>query len=104
MPRSADLSIRHLWEQRLQRFARSGLSVAAFCAREGVSSASFYAWRRRLGEAGPDPRFVPVRVVAAPPAAPVEVVLPSGCVLRLAPGCDTAWLRELFDVLGVRSC
>jgi hypothetical protein len=24
------------------------LSIAAFCDREGVSTASFYAWRRRL--------------------------------------------------------
>jgi hypothetical protein len=36
------------WQQRLQRFRDSGLTVAAFCEREGISAASSYAWRRRL--------------------------------------------------------
>ena len=34
----------------MARFADSGLSVAAFCQRESVSTASFYRWRSLLGE------------------------------------------------------
>jgi putative transposase len=34
----------------LSRFARSGLSVEAFCRREAISVASFYRWRGLLGE------------------------------------------------------
>lgn len=34
--------------------ARSGLPVAQFCAREGVSAASFYQWRSRLGRGEQD--------------------------------------------------
>ena len=37
------------WQALLGRAARSGLSVAEFCRREGVSTASFYTWRKRLG-------------------------------------------------------
>lgn len=37
------------WRGLLASQVQSGLSVAAFCAREGVSAASFYQWRSRLG-------------------------------------------------------
>jgi len=39
------------WRSVLARAARSELSVAEFCRREGVSTASFYTWRKRLGAA-----------------------------------------------------
>lgn len=42
-----------LWQGRIRRFRRSGQTVAGFCAAEGVSTASFYQWRRRLGERRP---------------------------------------------------
>ena len=96
-------------QQRLDRFRTSGLTVADFWEREGISTASFYAWRRRLQHdpAPPptdNPSLVPVRLVTPPASAPVEVLLPSGLVLRLSPDCDLAWLRQLFPLLGVRPC
>jgi transposase-like protein len=36
------------WRQRLERQRASGLSIAAFCRKEGVSQAAFHAWKRRL--------------------------------------------------------
>lgn len=86
----------------------------AFCGKEGVSTASLYAWRQRLrqppteptsGPAGPaagHARLVPVRLL--PDAAPVEVVLPGGLVLRLTPGCDLDLVRSLVAALGERPC
>jgi hypothetical protein len=107
--RRADPATRRLWQQRLGRFRHSGLTVAAFCDREGISLASFYAWRRRLqADMAPDalvePRLVPVRLVPPPPSAPVELLLPSGCVLRLSPDTDLIWLRQLLPLLGVVPC
>jgi hypothetical protein len=107
--RQPDPAIRQRWQQRLQRIQRSGLTVTAFCAREGVSTASFYTWRRRL-QREPDPpvtdkpRIVPVRLVAPATAPLVELLLPSGCVLRLPPECDLAWLRQLLPMLGIAPC
>jgi transposase len=103
---------RAVWAQRLQRFADSGLRPAQFCANEGVSLPSFYAWKRRLRqEAGPaaeplfgegdGPRLLPVRL---PPAAAVELVLPGGAVLRLLPGCDLALVKALALALGDTPC
>ena len=36
------------WRELMARHAESGLSVRAFCAREGVSECGFYWWRREL--------------------------------------------------------
>src|SRR5579883_551494 len=85
------------WVERLDRFAQSGLSPAQFCGQEGVSLPSFYAWKRRLPADAPPPsaRLLPVRL--RPSEAAVELVLPSGCVLRLPPGCDPAFVRSLVE-------
>ena len=48
MARPKDPDLEHLWRQRLQRQSTSGLSISGFCEREGVSSPSFQAWKRRL--------------------------------------------------------
>ncbi|MBL8390639.1 MAG: hypothetical protein JNN21_02040 [Candidatus Accumulibacter sp.] len=37
------------WRVLLSRFDGSGLSVAEFCAREGISDTSFHRWRGRRG-------------------------------------------------------
>ena len=36
------------WRERLARFAGAGTSIVQFCLDEGVSTPSFYAWRRQL--------------------------------------------------------
>jgi hypothetical protein len=107
--RRPDPATRQRWQQRLERFRRTGLNVTDFCDREGISVASFYAWRRRLrhspAAADPEPpRLVPVRLVASPGSAPVELLLPSGLVLRLASEIDTEWLRQFLGLLGVTPC
>ena len=101
---------RQTWAQRLQRFARSGLTAAQFCANEGLSLPSFYSWKRRLATAAsrdtadnaPGPRLLPVRLTASSTA--VELVLPTGAVVRLLPGCDLAFVRSLVHALGETPC
>jgi hypothetical protein len=112
--RRPDPTLEDLWRQRLQRFECSGLSAAAFCAKEGVSAPSFYAWRRRLRQQTADrvahdarptadgARLVPICVL--PAAAHVELLLPGGAVLRLTPGCDLDFIRRLVAALGERPC
>src|SRR5262245_40357139 len=105
MPRHPDPTSAERWQRRFHRFSRRGLTVAAFCAREGISTASFHAWKRRLRDAdSAAARSLPVRLVEPTGSAPVELLLPSGCALRLPPGCDPAWVRQLLDLLGVPPC
>jgi hypothetical protein len=105
---------REVWLDRLARFPSSGLTVAQFCAIEAVSVPSFYSWKRRLADQDPDarfrhdpggargPRLLPVRLQPSGPL--VELVLPTGVVLRLVPGCDLAWVHSLVAALGDASC
>ena len=41
---------RHEWQTLLAKLDASGLCVAPFCRREGISTASLYRWRNRLGD------------------------------------------------------
>ena len=95
MSRSSDPTKPAVWGERLERFSSCGLAVAPFCAREGVSVASFYHWWKKLGHKGrrrrmtdghprhrTDPTggrgvFQPVAVV---PAARGLVTVASRCV------------------------
>jgi hypothetical protein len=92
------------WRQWLDAWRRSGLSVAAFCARHGLSQASCYAWRRELARRdAARPAFVPVHVLAEEAAAEsLAVVLPGGRTIRVGPGFDPTTLRLLLDVLEER--
>ena len=103
-PRRSREATRQLWVERLARFVTAEQSVAAFCAAEGVSTNAFFYWKRRLAAPfAPDaqPSFVPIRVTTP---AGVEVVLPGGAVLRIAPGCDLAFVRSLIDALAGAPC
>jgi hypothetical protein len=73
------------WRQRLQRFEKSGLTVAGFCARERVSVPTFWYWRRKQNGAASVSRatpavFSPVEVVGG---RSVSLRLPSGAVLDI---------------------
>ncbi|MBP7568331.1 MAG: hypothetical protein KA795_20220 [Burkholderiaceae bacterium] len=40
------------WREVMLRFGEADMTVSAFCAREGLSTSSFYRWRERLGSVG----------------------------------------------------
>jgi putative transposase len=40
------------WREVMLRFSEAGTTVSAFCAREGLSTSSFYRWRERLDSVG----------------------------------------------------
>lgn len=75
MARRSDSEKHAEWRKRLERFTRSGLTVARFCDGERASVASFYYWRKKLGQTTSGRRtrsrpglFRQVTVAAAPPA------------------------------------
>lgn len=79
----------------------SGVSLAAFAAREGFDPQRLYFWRRRLGRGANGssaPTFVEVRASASA-AQHIEVVLRSGQILRVAASIDGSDLRRLADAL-----
>ena len=88
----------------------SGLSVAEFAPRIGVSAPTFYAWRRRLAAAAP--RELPAQLVeltvargSSPAAAagPMVVQLCAGRrSIEVPAGFDGAELQRL--VAAIESC
>ena len=99
---------RRRWVERMARFQSSAATVAEFCAAEGVSVPAFYQWKRVLAAGDTPlspstvPSFVPVRI--APASAAVELVLPTGAVLRFPPGTDPATIAAVVRHLGGESC
>jgi transposase len=98
---------RQKWVERIERFRSSNLTVAQFCLAEGVSVPAFYQWRRTLAaesltEPADRPTVVPVRI--APPAPAVEVVLPSGALLRFSADADPDRVAALLRAVGAIPC
>ena len=57
---------REWWRRQIQRQKDGRLTVAEFCRRLGVSTVTFYAWKRRFREAPPDSPLNPERPSARP--------------------------------------
>jgi len=98
-------SKRQEWITRFQRFHENPSTVAAFCRIEGVSSASFYLWKRRLNTEPSETTtqtFVPLTIAHTTPATPVEVAFPNGIVIRVP--ADAQSLRTLFALAREASC
>jgi transposase len=100
------------WRRMIRLWRRSGLSVRAFCEREGLAEPTFYAWRRAITERdavadATATAFVPVRVTdesttaaaELSPAAALELVVGAGRRLRVGAGFDGPTLLRLLALL-----
>lgn len=110
MARPKDPDLERTWRRHLQRQSSSGLSISAFCAREGISSASFHAWKRRLTDPSlpaplRPPLFVPLHLDPAsgpadpPPGGGVEIELPHRVRLRFDAPPEPDWLARVVAAL-----
>lgn len=109
--RRANPALTEAWKERLLRYEQSVLSVQDFCTQEQVSPHSFYSWRRRLAppvdpslQQATQARLVPIHLLPTPVTPLIDLLLPSGAILRLSPGCDLAFVRSLVLALGEQPC
>ena len=88
-----------LWAQRLRRFDQAEMTVAMFCASEGVSQPSFYNWKRKLrrpavtAKRNPPASFLPVKLpqpVDSASAIVTTIELPGGIRIRVETPGDQA--------------
>ena len=100
-----------MWRERLVRFQGSGLTIGAFCEREGVSVSSFHAWKRRLGigkkasssrkltqgRSGAEALFVPVNLNPGVSSADVRIMLPGGAVVHVPLNVDERILALVIE-------
>ena len=110
------------WRRTIRDQQRSGLSVRDFCQRQGLKDWTFRWWRQELArrdqvpsmateveQAEAAPAFLPVRVVeleavSPRPVPPIEIVLPTGMVVRAPSGFDPRTLGDVLAVLEGRPC
>jgi transposase-like protein len=110
-PRASSYQTRRRWTSAdavaaLSALRDSGLSVAAFAARERFDAQRLYRWRSQLAATNrttqPAPAFVEIQPRQA---EPVEVLLRSGRVLRVSESICPAELERPVVVLErVSSC
>jgi transposase-like protein len=112
---------REWWRRQIQRQKDGRLTVTEFCRRLGVSTVTFYAWKRRFREAPPasplvpdrpsarpmteangasTPAFLPVSILDAGAAGQLEIELANACVVRLKGAVDPELLRIAIGVVG----
>lgn len=91
-----------LWRDRCTRCCQSEMTTAAFCEAEGISVASLYAWRRKLGLATPrrpkatNHMFQQLVVRSTVPA--LSARLPGGIELEV-PAAEEVALRVVVQEL-----
>ena len=114
MARLRDPAVRRRWEERMRSFERSGLSVMDFCEQDGVSTASFYLWRRKLGRETASRRravardradltggFVPVTV--EPVRECFRIQFSDRAVVEI-PVCEWSTLLRVVERLAAADC
>jgi len=102
--KSSDIEQQQFWRMAIETRRESGLSVAAFCKKEGISEAAYYYWRRKLAGGIPkskeksSPEFLEV-VLPGNNGMVLELVLSSGNTLRINHGADNKTLSRVLSAL-----
>lgn len=95
------------WQQHVDAWQHSGMSISAYCAEHALSESAFCAGQRALENRDEAPRptdsepirWVPVQIVPMPNASPLELVLTDGRVIRVPSNFDPQALRRLLSAL-----
>jgi hypothetical protein len=99
MSRSSNLQLLAVWHERLTRYAATDQTVAQFCRDEGVSTPSFYQWKKKLGEKNlarqAPPPFVPL-TLSMPQQQATTLTLPGGASLDLPVELSRKRLTEVL--------
>jgi hypothetical protein len=118
------------WRQHVEAWRKSEKSVRAYCVEAALSVPSFYAWRRELarrdgvappqakrlrgetrastpgaGRGGIGPSsWVQLQVPSVAAAAPIEIELAGGTVVRLRGEVNRQALSDVLAALEARPC
>jgi transposase len=103
------MATRAEWKKRVERWNKSGKTAEEFAAEEGIRAKQLAWWRWKLRvepaalKAAGAPSFLPVRVVEPPAptflcSALMDIVLPNGRIVRVAPGFNLAALAHVLRI------
>lgn len=92
------------WQERLKDHQESGMSVKDWCLSEGVSTATYYYWRKRAcedqvgGSAPQSAGWVPVIVNEPAPGSRVLTLRVGRVSVEVASGFDASLLSDVLSV------
>lgn len=92
----------------LTAWRSSGMSIERFATARGIVPQRIRWWKKKLEEGAPARKssaLLPVRVVAAAEpsrGAPIQVILPSGHIVRVGRGFDEDTFARVMAILGGR--
>lgn len=104
MKEKSNIEQQQFWQMAMEAHQESGLSIAAFCKKEGIAEAAYYYWRRKLAggvskaKEKSSPEFLEVVLPRSNNAA-LELVFSSGNTLRINPGADHKILSQVLSAL-----
>ena len=100
MARLPDPAVYERWSRLIRLHDQSDLTIAAFCDSHGISTASFYQWRRKIrGQTDQHGEFLAVQVSQPPRSThDVRVRFPCGTQIELNAN-DTDSLLLIVDRL-----
>ena len=98
------------WQERIEDYRASGLSVAEFCQQEEISKSTFHRWVNQLRDGIPqsileagqarkeiasgEAKFLPIAIKASP----IEIEFPNSMVVRLPLDVGRPLLLEVIRV------
>src|SRR5215218_2448689 len=86
----------------IEKWEKSGLSIASFCRQHGFSDSLFYSWLkiyRRKNDLQPESEFIPLQVAASPSVPPdppslyAELVLGNAASIKFYQPVTATYLR-----------
>ena len=118
MARARSLERERFWRDVFERHARSGMSAAKFCRKEGLAQPSFYTWKQKLRQRAGMPavgipqadqglastsalggNWLPVRIAEDDRAAAIRVVWPNGISAEIPVDCEVARAQDLLRLV-----
>ena len=112
MAKGSDPKREAFWRRVLRRRAKSGMTVAEFCASEGVTEGAFFHWQREIrrrdaerqgqdSDSSDRPSFLPLQLVNdRDRSASVEIVTGNGYVIRVRESATADHVRRVLQAVG----
>ena len=90
----------------LQAWRASGLSIERFASQRGLVPQRIRFWKQKLGELetpkAKGTTLIPVRVIETGRGTPIQVILPSGHIVRVGRGFDEETFARVMQILAGR--
>lgn len=101
MQHSVSMSKRESWQQRVEQWRQSGLSMRAYCLQENISFCGLRYWKAKEAEPSERSRAVKLSIPAATvnPDAVIEVVVAERFRVRVPQGFRSGELERVIGSL-----